>query len=412
MAKTTLRIAGICLMLGLIPATRGDNIYLNNGTMVEGRTAPDDDASAVELTTPSGKLLVPRSVIARIVPGPTRLELYEQEKSAQPLTTSRHLEIAQWCRDNGLIEKEREEIRRALEIDPTHVAALEAAGYVPLGDVWIKAQADADRFKPSENEQAYTDRVVRQLLQGWQLQVRAIRESWLRSASARKSGPATSAEGKARILKLSEPLALPAICKVLSDSNDHGRRVMVEALAASPLDVAILNLVALSVLDEDDDIRRTAGEAVATIPDPRIGSALRLILRSREDQLIRRAATMLGLSRDRQAVADLITALGIAPPPQDALDAMKTFDRVADMFDEPIRVAIGARGAQYPSAVYVPGLEQFRTRKGSPRRQREPAVRTEVQEALIAITGQNYGFDTELWNAWLFKNPPLPRLGQ
>lgn len=393
------------------PGVQADVIHLTAGGTVEG-VVVEDGGDMLRLRTPSGVLGIPRRVIAAKVPGPTRWTRYQREKSGSPLTAVRHVEVARWCVENGLPRHRQEHLREALALDPTCAEALLEAGYLPVGEVWIKA---ASPPAPEQLEQAAVTRrernrrIVEQLLRGWRLRIRALYEAHLKGGGGRSSSRGGLAEGRRRLWALDDPLVLPAACGVLSDRDSRSSaagRLLVELLGESETDTAILNLLALGLLDEEETIRAAAAEALAEREDPGIARQLRSALACRNDRLVRRAAKALGLMRDRSAVPELIEALHVPRPSPQAPDVKQVFEAATAAFAEPIIVPIGEDGAAYPSSVAVIALERVISGRVSKGRARSGAPRTEVQEALIAITGQNHGFNEAAWRAWLRANPP------
>jgi HEAT repeat protein len=390
---------------------RADQVQLISGAVIEGVPVGDGD-DVVRLETPSGVLVLPRGAMARQIPGPTRWTRYERELSSELLTAQRHLEIARWCMASGLERRHGEHIAAALELDPTCEDALAEAGYVRVGEVWMKAVSppsaeDLDRQAAArERRQA---EVVRQLLHAWRLRVRAVRDAYLRGGGSRASGRAAFDEGRRRLLELDEPLAIPAICLVLSDDDRPQSRVLlVEVLAESEMDTAILNLLALTLLDGDASVRSAAAAALADRAAPRVSRLLRHALVCRNDVVVRRAAQVLGRLRDRSAVPDLIDALTASESTSGTPDVRAVFEAATESLNQPIAVALGENGATHPSEVAVAAYQRALSRRADDASSRRGALRTEVQEALIAITGQNYGFDADAWRVWWRENQAPP----
>ncbi len=198
---------------------------------------------------------------------------------------------------------------------------------------------------------------------------------------------------------------------MLSEHEADSRLLLVELLADSQTDTALLNLLALGLADDEQDVRATAAEALATRADPRVSRQLRAALACTNDRLVRRAAQLLGWMRDRSAVPELIEALHAPPPSDDAPDLRDVFADAAVALADPIFVPIGRQGVTYPSALAIAALDRLSARKGGTGRAKPGTRRTAVQEALIAITGENHGFDAQVWRAWLRRNPPLPQMG-
>ncbi|MCP4250538.1 MAG: hypothetical protein GY778_26135 [bacterium] len=392
-----------------------DEIHLNNGGVIEGILLDDAGGDVLRLQTPSGVLSIPSGVVVRQVPGPTRWTRYEREKTRLPLSAGRHLELAQWCDAHDLPDLVIEHHRLALELDPTHRDALTAAGYVQVGQVWIRATSSPTPDDAQRREAAVRARreeIVEYLVRGWQLQVRAVRDAYFKDGdTGRDTGRTGFVEGRRRLLAWDDPLVIPGACRVLSEHEADSRLLLVELLAGSQTDTALLNLLALGLADDEQDVRFSAAEALLTRNDPRVSRQLRLALACTNDRLVRRAAQLLGWMRDRSAVPELIEALHAPTQSDDAPDMQEIFADAVTALADPIFVPIGRQGVYYPSALSIAALDRLAARKGGTGRAKPGTRRTAVQEALIAITGENYGFDIQAWRAWLRQNPPLPQMG-
>ncbi|MHC4609175.1 MAG: HEAT repeat domain-containing protein, partial [Planctomycetota bacterium] len=280
------------------PALRADEIHLTSGAVVEG-VPVDEGGDVLRLRTPSGVLGIPRVVVARQVPGPTRWTRYEREKSRASLSAGRHVQLARWCRDNNLPRFREEHIREALTLEPTHTEALVEAGYVRIGDVWMKAFSPPSQQELEEAAAALREQqtaIVEHLVHGWQLRIRGLHEGYLKSGGGgRHPGRSGVGEGRRRLEDLEEPLALLAACSVLSDQDVRSRILLVELLGGWEADTASLNLLGMVLLDDDTTVRAAGAEALAERKDPRASRQLRYVLSCRHDRLVRRAAHALGL---------------------------------------------------------------------------------------------------------------------
>jgi hypothetical protein len=286
-----------------------------------------------------------------------------------------HFALANWCREQGLPDQAREHLRAAIERDPGFAPAFRELGYVRIGPSWL----DVQRLPPKA-------------VYPW----------------AQPSNPGESlrrerawAQGRKRILAIRDSMALPALTRVLSAGGRAQRRLLVEALAGFEQDSATMNLVALTLIDADPQVREAAAIELLTRNDKRIVDQLRSALRSDEETIIRRAGTALGLLKSRAAISDLIAALRI--------------DRRVTVRVPVRRVWAGLRTAfSTGNGVIVPGSRPVIgvLAAGHPfhptwtRRHRTLTIyRTEVLEALAAITGQRLGFDVEAWRRWVRLNP-------
>jgi len=317
---TAVVAAGVVIALASVG--RADEIHLTNGAVLEGVPA-QAGGEVLRLRMPAGELGIPRGVIARQVPGPTRWTRYQRERAAGALTAARHVELARWCARNRMPDQGSEHVRAALELDPTDADALHEAGYVRLGAVWMKAVSppSAEQLDRLAGERQDHDRqIVEHLLRGWRSWIRAVRDAYLKNGGGRGKNRDGWEQGRERLLAVEDPLALPAACRVLGgpDQDPQLRLLLVELLGGSPTDVAALNLLALALLDDEESVRFAAADALLERKDPRVSRQLRFALECRNDRFVRRVARALGRMRDRSAVPDLIEALHVTALRDDA----------------------------------------------------------------------------------------------
>ncbi len=255
------------------------------------------------------------------------------------------------------------------------------------------------------------------------------------------------ADGRQQILAIDDPAAVVPLAKVLIEGKPAAREVLVEALSRHDTRDATLILTSLLLIDEVEGVRRAAAAVLHERKDSEVVENLRRALKSDDEQIIRNAAVALGLVDAREAVPDLIAALDmrkrgrvpLTPRPRRSPRmerilherAFKDSALVPDPFGEgepvyrerakdissfrnPIRddwVSVSTpRSGKVP--IYRARLLASSTalrRSGDcpPHQDTEMSLyRTEAQEALIRITGENYGFDVERWQKWLAENPP------
>lgn len=219
----------------------------------------------------------------------------------------------------------------------------------------------------------------------------------------RYDDPAKFENGRQRILAIQDPLAIPAIVEILSKGGHRVRTVMLEALDAFvQVDEATMYLVVVALLDPDPDVRRSASIALLKRKsDPRIVAELRQALSSDEEQVIRNAADALGVLRARQAVPDLIDRLSMQVRIEHPVSRTSLFLGVAQAFVSGYRVKAARGVAQIePIVEGVPTGLTIGYQDDSPVVEYATIYRTEVQEALVEITGVNHGFDREAWRDW------------
>jgi hypothetical protein len=257
----------------------------------------------------------------------------------------------------------------------------------------------AEPLDPAEQERI--DRAVYEYTR----QLRAIKRNYLdRPRDARHEK--AFAKGRKRVLAMNDPLAIGPLTRLLSDGDERCRLLLVEALGRFDDDEATMNLVVVALLDPAESVRRKAAEALLKGNDPRVVSDLRSALQSDEDFVVRNAAVALGMLRGRDAAPDLIGLLSYQRKVSYTVPREALLTTIEGNYIAGYRAKVARGVAQVEPIIGVIGSGSAISRAPITVRLTQTVYRTEVQEALIAITGQNFGFDHDKWLQWLAQNAP------
>jgi hypothetical protein len=207
--------------------------------------------------------------------------------------------------------------------------------------------------------------------------------------------------GWSKVLEIRDPLAILPMSRVLAGGNRTCRAVLVKALAAFPQDEATMNLAVLALSDDAEDIRRAALCELVGRNDTRVAAQFRKALGSNNDELIRRAAVGLGELRAVGSVPELIEELTVQRNKRVQEPVRRYFGDWPRVFNQPTetrlsgatRIIHGPQVGIFDSATNITVENVFRVRNVT-------VYRTEVLEALKALTGQNFGFDAKAWRTW------------
>lgn len=191
--------------------------------------------------------------------------------------------------------------------------------------------------------------------------------------------PAQADRAAEEIREISDPAALPAITAALArEPVFHVRRWYVEALGRIRAAEAAGVLAAVALDHPDPETRIAAVERLAVIGPHAAASLLVAALGSGDNARVNRAAEALGRLRLPAAIGPLI-------------DALQTQHVVVTGDGTP-------EGST--SATFTPSGGGLSLGGGAKRA--KVAVRNDrVLEALVAITGTNFAWDTAAWRAWL-----------
>jgi len=387
------------LVLGLIgPALVADVFHLDTGGSVEGQLLEVADGN-YRIRTLVGVISLPVSAVRSVVHGPTPFDEYDARVGHTADTAVEQTALGLWCREQGLRPEANRHLTRAIELDPDYVPARRALGHVRVGALWLDASRTS--LAAAEQKVAGEDaddqaRLLRAVQGEWLRRIRAIRHAYLE-----RRGPRLLEEGRARILEITDPLAVLPLAAVLSDGDENCRLLLVEALSAFPQDEATLNLAVMALLDPSPRVRDRALAEMRRRNDQRVVAEYRQALMHGSDLLVARAATALGYLQADEAVPDLIDSL-TARRRRWVEVPVETYLGGWSCAFSGIMVHIGSTRLLCPPRLGVCGVYgTFVPDTRNEWRYRLVTVyRTEVLEALKQITGQNFGFDRQKWHQW------------
>ena len=146
----TLRAAALTLLV-LVCATgaaRADRIQTKDGRDLEG-TIVRESATEVTLKTRLGEMTLKRTQIVSIERGKTRDQIFEERwQAAKGLGD--YFELGQWAKGEGLRSREKQCMKKVLELDPEHEGANLALGRVQYRGEWLTPDERDERARADE----------------------------------------------------------------------------------------------------------------------------------------------------------------------------------------------------------------------------------------------------------------------
>ncbi len=383
-----------------------DIFHMKWGATIEGVVLEVSD-DAYRVRTPVGVIDLDKEDVARIEKSPSPWQEYKRRSHAIPNTADAHYKLALWCEERGLPSKRVKHLKIAVQLDKDHAAARDALGFEKKDGDWIRksmANAPTEEELEKRRREQEEEKLIQERIADWFVKVRAVHNGRL---AKRPPGSKQFKAARDFILSIDDPLAVPAITSVLSTGNEPTRRVMIEALSQFDDDEATMNLIVAALLDPSSDIRREAAIELYERKDERIVDRLRQALWSDEEFVLRNAATALGLMRADAAFEDLVAVLSIEKLATVPITRPVLLGGIYTTFGGGCRLRCGGRFIRYwPRRIgcmvdgsMIGTVTHYETHYMS-------IFRTEVQEALIAISGQNFGFDENEWLDWWRFNKP------
>jgi hypothetical protein len=431
-----LRVVLAYAALQLAAACRADTLTLQTGGIVRGRvsdgatligsklTPPDKESTVkrprrpatITLTTlTGGRLVVDAAQVTSVTRRPLIVEDYEVRKRHTPEDVDALWKLAEWCHGRGLKPQREETLRRLLVLDPDHAAAHQGLGQSRFDGKW-KTRDEEMRsrgFVKFEGRYVALQEVDilkkvhsrKRLEQDWTERVR----NWSYALSSADSEKRR--RGRAQLLKISDPGAIPALNKILRTSEDEERRSLyVKVLSKLPGSEPVHFLVEQSLFDTSKSVRIDAQDGIT----PQVRDAACPLyareLRNSDNEVVRRAGRMLEKIGNESVVGSLIEAIVTNHQvPVDVVDNSNSYGfnprntkGDPNVLPLPPDVAGKLATGQYPNGV------TFGSPSGVP--EANPRVRTvmvsrefrnpEVLSALAALTKQSFGYDKDQWRRW------------
>jgi hypothetical protein len=368
-----------------------DVFVLSNGGRVTGELVNREEsprAKYIVQTTDGARVTFDAAQVRQVIhPRPNEVE-YERIRPTYPDTVRGQWDLAQWCRDHHLSAQREIHLRRVIELDPDHVDARRVLGYGKVDGQWatrdeVMTQRGYVRYNngkwvlPQEKEQLENKHKLESAQQEWFKKVKLWR-AWL--------GSNRDQEARENFHAIDDPTAVKALeMSLVKDSSAPDRLLYVESLTKIDTPDAVQVLAAASIDNEVDEVRLNCLDHLQAKPRPEVVAYYVRRLQDKKNRdpiLINRAALGLGRMKDPSAIGPLI----------DALITFRIMKIEQPGGDNPTTATFGGRTGS-PGGVGM-------SAGGKPKYVREPSRNQSVLDALVTLTGQNFGFDQQAWRYW------------
>ena len=135
-----------------------DLVKLINGGELRGKIVATSDAKyKIRVETLTGAtVVVERSKVQFVTPRSLSMEEYETRSRSIEDSSDAHWELAEWCRQRGLIKQRETHLRRVTELAPDHEKAQSILGRVWHQGRWI----DRDELMASQGYVKYKNKYI------------------------------------------------------------------------------------------------------------------------------------------------------------------------------------------------------------------------------------------------------------
>lgn len=397
-------------MFSYQPAT-ADLLKLMNGGELRGKVVQNaDQKQMIQLETTTGAtVIVNRDQTQFVTLRSATIEEYETRSRQINDDWESHWELAEWCRQKGLVKQRETQMLRVVELNPEHDKAQMA-----LGRTWHKGSwVDRHELMTSQGYVKYKNRyILPQELEviersadelkherSWFPKVR-LWVGWLDGSEGTRSRQAVS-----ELKKIDDPHAATAVIKFLSgDSRVAVRELSVQILINISGSKAIAGLVRMALYDESEDVRERALQGIGPDFYQNAQPIFVAALKNESNAVVCRAAMALEKIGDKKVVSPLIDALVTIHQYQVAMDVPKNqiysfttdgnFAQTGTPLPPDLMAAV--RTGHMNAPIVVPT-------DAPPKKMvtvRVEHQNAEVLKALEKLTDKNFGFDKRTWNLW------------
>jgi hypothetical protein len=125
-----------CVLCGSVPLVAADDVHLDNGEVIEGRATRTGDKIVIELE--SGQITLSAESVKRIEKRESSVERYEKAfQKLAPDAVAERMQLADYCRDHGMRDRERTLLQQVIDRSPNHEQARKRLGYVKTPGGWV-----------------------------------------------------------------------------------------------------------------------------------------------------------------------------------------------------------------------------------------------------------------------------------
>ena len=163
-----------------------------------------------------GKWLTTEQV-EKMKEGDRRLAAYDQLRQTGSGDVNSHFRLANWCRSNGLRDRERAHLTRVIDLTPDNSEARRRLGFKKFGEQWVTRE-ELKRFQIRR-------KTAQASLRKWRKKLTAIRNGLLSNRNAHRTRAAK------RLRQLKDPNVIPAVEQLLSRQKAEIARVVVDYLS-------------------------------------------------------------------------------------------------------------------------------------------------------------------------------------
>lgn len=417
-SASSLLLGGVALLLGSSHA-HADLVRLVNGGEVRGVVERSDTiptTSTVRTTVPTGDVVV-ETLSGLVVTLDRRdvefitfrrrvVEEYESLARHTPREVEAQRELADWCHDNGLVDERNQHLEVLVELAPDDVEARTTLRHVKYNDEWMTREESMARQGYVRHRNRWVTQQELALIEKTEAERDTERQwaSTIRRLVIAMRSPRRQQEVLAELAAIDDPLAVPALVRTFADHTDRSvRMIYVDVLANIPGPAPVEPLVQRSLRDADPQVRFAAMNHIEGTRGPIAVPMFANALKSDDNQVVRRAASAIARFGGEEVVPQLADALVTRHEyrvAQRTTSGSMGFNTDGSGMVNPGKLSVSPEMAAMiqQGAVVLPSQNPV----GKVRwvRVKYDHRNAEVHDALVKLTGRDFGYDERTWRLW------------
>jgi hypothetical protein len=377
---------GVCALGALLTAAPAwaEVFVLQNGGRIEGELLNPDETprrSYRVRVADGAEITLSAAQVDQVLHVRPEEEQYEQIRPSYPDTPDAQWALAEWCREQGLLEQRDRHLERSIELDPDNVDARRALGYSQFGGEWKKQQqVMAERGMILYKGRWLTQQQIDVLENKRKIDL--AEKEWYQKIKRWRGWLGTDKDALARqnLAAINDPAAVAALVSGLkADTVPAARVIYAELLAKLGGPGAIRALAESAIEDPNQEVRLSCLDYLEKLKSPDAVAYFVSKLRSKDNVVVNRAGLALGRMGNASAVGPLI-------------DALVTTHKYKVTTGNPGQMSVGfPTGGSGGGGLAVGGSTRIITRQ---------LANQAVLDALVGLTGMNFNFEQRAWKYW------------
>ncbi len=385
----------VCLLTTVVVrvavcAAPGEVFILAGGGRIAGELLNPDESPrqqfVIKMATGGQVTLAVSQVKQMLQTRPDELE-YEKRRPRYPDTVEGQWALAQWCLEHRLRSQRTAHLERVVELETNHVEARRALGYRQVNGRWMTRKEEMTAQGMILYKGRYRTPQEIELMEGRRKNELAEKE-WFQKIKRWRGwlGTDRDADGRRSILGIDDPYAVKALATSLEkDPVEQARLLYIEALSRIGTPTADKTLAVTSIEDPVEEVRLTCIDCLEKKKNPDVVTYYVGKLRAKANPVVNLAALGLARMGDPSATGPLIDALVTTHK------FKVTKGGGSGSMSSTFGTGPGGSGAPGGGGLAMGGGTKIYN---------IPFKNQAVLEALIGMTGQNFGYDEKLWKSW------------